>query len=359
MPSHQSKRRCRLIETSLSLLLACTVTTPVAAQVIDTPRTLYLIAGGSKYPGDLDDVGPRARFFLPTGITRSNDRLWVVDQSIHSLRRIDPDGRVETVIGLRKMCGQYNGLPSAARFCVPTGVVGDAKGALYIADFMNASIRRFQDGSLDTVSDAGKVCRRKDISKDGLGCFPTALAVDNNKLYLTDALSVIYRIDIATGETRIFAGQGKCATEDGTGEAAGFCNPQGIVVHPGTGVLYVADTENHTIRKVTPEGVVSTLAGKAKTFGTADGKEAARFYAPHGIAIDPAGNLYVADKGNNTIRKITPDGLVSTVAGTPGIGQTVRGGLPGSIAAPLAIAFIGTNQLAITTQVGEVLGINF
>jgi sugar lactone lactonase YvrE len=359
MPSRLLQRHCSFVKTSLLLLLACTVTAPVAAQIIDSPRTLYLIAGGSKNPGALDGVGPSARFFLPTGIARLNDRLWVVDQSIHSLRRIDPDGRVETVIGLRKMCGQYNGLPSAARFCVPKGVVSDPKGALYIADFMNATIRRFQGGSLDTVSEGATECRRKDMSKDGFGCFPTALAVDNNKLYVTDALSVIYRIDISTGETRIFAGQGKCASDDKTGEAAGFCSPQGVVVDPGTGTLYVADTENHTIRKVTPEGVVSRFAGETKTCGSADGKEAARFCAPHGIAIDSAGNLYVADKGKNTIRKITPDGLVSTVAGTAGIGRTVLGALPGSIATPLAIAVIGTNRLAITTQDGEVLGINF
>lgn len=105
--------------------------------------------------------------------------------------------------------------------------------------------------------------------------------------------------------------------------------------------------------------MVSTFAGQAKTCGTADGKEAARFCAPQGIAIDPAGNLYVADKGKNTIRKITPDGLVSTVAGTPGIGRTVLGDLPGSIATPLAIAVIGANRLAVTTQGGEILGINF
>jgi DNA-binding beta-propeller fold protein YncE len=359
MPSCLSRRHCKLVKTLLLLFLACTVTAPVTAQVIDKPRTLYLIAGGSKNPRDPDGVGPSARFSLPTGIASSNDRLWVVDQSIHSLRRIDPDGRVETVIGLRKMCGQYNGLPSAARMCVPTGVVGDPKGGLYIADFMNATIRRFQDGSLDTVSKGGTACRRKDLSKDGQACFATALAVDNNKLYVTDALSVIYQIDILTGQTRIIAGQGRCASDDLTGEAAGFCSPQGIVVDPGTGTLYVADTENHTIRKITPEGVVSTFAGKAKTCGTADGKEGARFCAPHGIAIDPAGNLYVADTGKNTIRKITPDGLVSTVAGTAGIGRTVLGDLPGSIAMPLAIAVISKNRLAITTHDGEVLGINF
>ena len=152
---------------------------------------------------------------------------------------------------------------------------------------------------------------------------------------------------------------------DGTGADAMFNRPMGIALDRRTGNLYVADTGNHTIRKVTPEGVVTTLAGKAGECGTADGKIiadpkiTARFCGPRGIAIDKSGNIYVADTGNSTVRKITPDGLVSTVAGTPGIKQTVTGALPGTIAPPLSITMIDDNRLAVTTSNAEVLGINF
>lgn len=247
MPSRRSQRRCRLVSTSLLLLLACIVMTPVTAQIIDNPRTLYRIAGGPKLPGNPDGVGPKARFFLPTGIVSLNDRLWVVDQSIHSLRRIDPDGRVETVIGQEKMCGKSDGPRSTARFCIPKAIVSEAKGALYIADFMNSTIRRFQDGSLETVAGVARLCSRRSTGKDDTACLPTALAIDNNKLYVTDDSSVLYRIDISTGEAKIIAGQSGCATENQPGDAAGFCSPQGIVVDPRTGMLYVADTDNHTI----------------------------------------------------------------------------------------------------------------
>lgn len=361
MPSPLLRRHCSFVGVSLLLLLllACAFMPPLSAQVIDTPRTLYRIAGGANLPGNLDGIGPEARFFLPRGIVGTNDALWVVDQSIHSLRRIDPNGRVETVIGEHKMCGKNDGPKSAALFCFPSAIVSDSEGTLYIADFINHTIRKFQGGSLTTVAGVASLCGRRDTLMGSSPCFPTALAIHDQHLYVTDGLSVIYRIDIPTGEAKAIAGKDRCASRDGTGEAAGFCSPQGIAIDRVTGMLYVTDTDNHTIRKVTPEGMVSTFAGKAQACGNADGKEAARFCAPHGIAIDSAGNLYVADRGRPKIRKITPDGLVSTVAGTVENYRTILGDLPGAIDMPIAIAVIGENQLAITTARGEILGINF
>ena len=97
--------------------------------------------------------------------------------------------------------------------------------------------------------------------------------------------------------------------------AASFKSPQGIAVDQADNI-YVADTENHIIRKITPAGVVSTIAGAAGVSGSADGDGSeARFLRPTGIATDSAGNVYVADNGNSTVRKITPAGMVSTVMG--------------------------------------------
>ncbi len=127
------------------------------------------------------------------------------------------------------------------------------------------------------------------------------------------------------------AGLSLTGSTDGTGDAAQFAFPQAVAVDTA-GNVYVADTSNHTIRKITPEGAVSTLAGLAGSAGSTDGTgSAARFSFPAGVAVDTAGNVYVADISNHTIRKITPAGAVSTLAGlagsqgsTDGIGSAAR-----------------------------------
>src|SRR5205814_1507614 len=142
--------------------------------------------------------------------------------------------------------------------------------------------------------------------------------------YVADALNNTIRKVTAAGLVTTLAGlAGTIGTADGTGSAARFYNPTAVAVDI-SGTIYVADTDNHTIRKVTPAGVVTTLAGLAGGFGTADGTgSAAQFKYPYGVAADNAGNVYVADALNNTIRKVTPAGVVTTLAGLAGnLGST-------------------------------------
>ena len=126
---------------------------------------------------------------------------------------------------------------------------------------------------------------------------------------------------------------GNSGSADDTSSAARFNGPEGIAVDE-TGNLYVADAGNHTIRNVTPAGVVTTVAGVAGSSGSIDRTDT-RFYQPFGVTVDSAGNVYVADTGNNTIRKITPRGVVSTLAGlalssgsADGIGSAARFFIP-------------------------------
>jgi sugar lactone lactonase YvrE len=144
---------------------------------------------------------------------------------------------------------------------------------------------------------------------------------------------------------------------DGTGAAAQFLYPNGIATDT-SGNVYVADTDNCTIRKITPAGLVTTLAGRARVTGSADGSgTAALFNSPNGIATDTSGNVYVADTFNHTIRKITSAGVVTTVAGTAGVASFVAGSVPGIIAYPQGVAVSG-NKIYITTINGVVVVTN-
>ena len=135
---------------------------------------------------------------------------------------------------------------------------------------------------------------------------------------------------------------------DGTGSAARFSNPSAVVAD-SSGNLYVADTGNDTIRKVTPSGVVTTFAGTAGNIGSADGVgSAAQFNSPGGVAIDSSGNIFVADSGSQTIRKITPDGTVSTFAGTPGVvGSADGSGSAAQFNGPVSLAFDSSGNIFV------------
>jgi DNA-binding beta-propeller fold protein YncE len=177
---------------------------------------------------------------------------------------------------------------------------------------------------------------------------PTAVTFGNGVLYVADtgnnAIRVITQtlgVQVATlaGNSAGTAGYG-----DGTGGAALFNGPQGLAMDPSGNNLLVADTNNNVIRSITPQSVVTTLAGDpTRTGGSADGPAlaGARFDHPTALAADPvSGNIYVADTYNQTIRMLTPDGVVTTIVGTPENGQngSLPSGLPGTLAFPRGIA---------------------
>jgi sugar lactone lactonase YvrE len=282
--------------------------------------TLAGVAGG---PGSADGTGIAARFNLPSGVAVDTARnVYVADYNNHTIRKITPEGSVSTLAGSPGMPGSVDGTGSNARFRTPIGVAVDPIGNVYVADSNNITIRKVTPDRVVTTL-AGSVGQPG--SADGIGAAalfrsPNQLAVDSlGNLYVADMdNNTIRKITPAAVVTTFAGSAGQAGSADGTGNAARFTRPAGVAVDSEDN-LYVADTYNHTIRKITPARVVTTLAGLAGTTGYADGSgSAARFDHPYGVGLDPAGNVYVVNSYNHTIRKVTPAGVVTTLAGLPG-----------------------------------------
>lgn len=180
---------------------------------------------------------------------------------------------------------------------------------------------------------------------------PNGLAVDSaGNLYVADESNHLIRKVTPAGVVTTFAGLALSGgSDDGTGTQARFLYPRGVAVD-AAGVIYVADTFNHTIRRITPAGVVTTLAGRAGALGAAEGKgPAASFNYPVALAVDPSGNVFVADRSNHTIRKVTPDGTVSTLAGTAGLAGAADGvGAAARFDSPAGIATDSTGAVYVS-----------
>jgi sugar lactone lactonase YvrE len=279
-------------------------------------------AGSAGNAGSADGTGSAARFHGPHGVAvDASGTVYVADSGNSTIRKINPGGVVTTWAGSAGNPGSDNGTGSAARFNTPTGVGVDASGNVYVADTCNQTIRKVTPGGVVTTwaSSAGNWNWG---SNDGTGSVakfwtPIGVAVDASRnVYVADTYNdTIRKITPDRVVTTLAGLVGHSGSADGTGSATRFHHPQGVAVD-ASGTVYVADTRNDTIRKITPGGAVTTLAGLAGHSGSADGTgSATRFLYPSGVAVDASGTVYVADCGNHAIRKITPDGVVTTLAG--------------------------------------------
>ena len=308
------------------------------------PNVVTTLAGSAGQSGSADGTGSAARFNFVSGVAvDSAGNVYVADTFNQDIRKVTPSGVVTTLAGLAPWQGSSDGTGSAARFDCPMGVAVDSAGNVYVADEYNDEIRKVTPSGVVTTL-AGSVGQTG--SSDGTGSAarfydPTGIAVDSaGNLYVADDNNDEIRKITPSGVVTTLAGAaGQSGSTNGTGSAAEFAAPQGVAVD-SAGNVYVADTNNHDIRKITPLGVVTTLAGSAGQTGSNDGTgTTARFFWPTGVTLDSAGNVYVADQWNDEIRKITPSGVVTSLAGSAGlsgssngIGGAARFDLPFSVA---------------------------
>ncbi len=317
---------------------------------------IFLIAGGlcPTCGGSLDGSGSAVRFDAPEGIVLGPDgNLYVAERASGTIRKVSQQGVAVTLAGSAGAPGSADGAGGAARFNAPTRLEADIDGNLYVTDSGNSTIRQVSaGGAVTTLAGAAGQCGSQDGSAGNARfCNPQGITLDRNgNLYVADTMNhTIRRIDRNNAVTTVAGVAGACGSADGRGNAARFCEPRDIEVDDG--YLYVADTANSTIREISPSGEVRTIAGAAGQCGTADGPGAsARFCNAAALTMDGAGTLFVADTGNGSIRRIATSGTVSTVVGTPGTQNVVLGPLPGSLNAPRGITVLAAGSLAATSQ---------
>lgn len=309
---------------------------------------------GSGTAGNTNGTGTAAQFNWPTGIAVDfQGNAYVADLSGHTIRKIAPGGVVTTLAGGAGVSGFTNATGTSARFAWPVAVTVDASGNVYVADYSNHAIRVIDPaGVVTTLAGSGSAGYA-----DGTGAAaqfngPQAVAVDSaGNVYVADQLNQRIRMVTSAGVVTTVAGTGTAGFADGSAASAQFNNPMGIAVS-SVGDIYVGDRENHRIRKITPSGTVSTFAGQA-TSGTANGiGTAAQFYRPMQLSFDPSDNLYVADYSNHLIRKITPGAVVTSIAGTGSAGSANGTGTSASFTGPTSVGFDHLNHVLYVVEQG-------
>ncbi len=327
---------------SLCILLSCGAFSAALVARAQT-YTWTTIAGSPGASGSADGTNNDARFNYPNGIALDlNGNLYVSDSGNSTIRKLtlsDTNWVSTTLAGTASVRGSADGTNGTARFSFQDGITADISGNLYVADYVNSTIRKLTpvgtNWVVSTLAGLPGTTGRLD-GTNGTARFngPIGVAVDvQGNVAVAEFYNMDVRRLVQQGTNWVvstvagrFPGSG-----DGTNLAAQFLSPYDIAADQ-SGSFFVADADNYTIRKVSPAGtnwVVSTIAGLARTRGSVDGSNsAARFGRPTSLAVGPDSDVFVTDGGSNTVRRLTRSGsnwIVSTIGGMPGVSGTADG----------------------------------
>lgn len=282
-----------------------------------TDRIVNTVAGAGN-PGYIDGTGLNTSFNFPQKIiTDASGNIYVADQKNNRIRKITPQGAVSTLAGSSEQ-GSTDGQGAAAQFNQPIGITMDGDGNLYVADAGNNRIRKINPSGIVTTLAGGSGGFADGTGSDAKFNFPFSVTIDaSNNLLVADIGNNRLRKVTLSGVVTTFAGNGQSNFVDGPLATATMYNPTSVVIDPSSGNIYVS--QDCFIRKITPQGITSVLAGNTNQStgpGYVDGPGMqAKFFYIYQLALDKKGNIFVADSDNHVIRKVTPDGFVSTYAG--------------------------------------------
>jgi hypothetical protein len=304
---------------------------------VDAQGNVRSFVGQATPVGDTDGPIGLSRLGLARDLLAdANGNLLVVDAQQNSLRAIDANGTMTTVAGGNGV-GWFDAAAPDALFDYPSGVVAGEDGNYFIVDA--SGVRELTSERMVETFAGTPGAEEPSDGEPGIGALGGGgkLVRAGDAYYLADSWGhSIRRID-ADGSITTIAGAGFSDYLDGTGTDAAFYWPESIALLPD-GDLVVADAGNYVLRRVTTDGKVTTLAGVAHEGGYADGPEGeGRLGYVSDLAVAPNGDVFMVDFSFHLIRKLSADGVLSTVAGTPGRSGIALGGLPGSLLAPQAI----------------------
>jgi len=354
----------------LAVLLIATVAGATHAQ--SSSGVITTVAGNGDINFGPDGIAATSlALSSPRGIAVDGaGNYFISDVGTNRVRKVAPDGVIETIAGQgTEGFGGDGGSATLAQLFVPAGLAVDVMGNLLIADSNNGRVRSVSpDGIITTVAGNGSVGFGGDGGPATAAEFslPSGVALDGaGNLFVADTNNHQVRKITPAGIITIAAGDGT-AGFFGDGEAAVFAQlflPVALATDSG-GNLFIVDSGNSRIRRVTPAGIITTFAGMGTPGFSGDGTEAvsAELKYPNGIAIDAAGNLFISDTGNNRIRRVTPAGIISTVAGdgTAGAGGDRGWAVSAQLDAPLGLAVDAAGNLLIAdSNNGRVRKITF
>ena len=309
------------------------------------------IIAGSDTAGYLNGVGTSARFNHPFGLAAdAHGNLYIADQGNGVIRKMDSTGLVSTLAGMPGTRSFVDGAGNQAAFNMPFGVAIGASGNIYVADAGNNKIRMITPaGIVSTFSGTGATGAANGPDTASFNS-PLGVAADaSGNVYVADYENNMIRKISAAGLVSTLAGSGAQGADNGRDTSATFDLPEGIAVD-ASGNVYVADNGNNLIRKITPAGQVTTLAGSGQA-GSANGNgTSASFNSPFGIAVDASGNVYVTDSGNNLIRKVSPSGTVTTFAGSGIKGAKDATGTSASFNIPSGLAIDNQGNVYVADE---------